>query len=239
MSTISSNKLSFDVLMLATHHIDIYTQYSIPIWKKYCEMHGYGFYNYQEQFLPDMAFTWSRLQMMLEHQKISKASHIVMVDADTFLYKKAMNLRMEDIVNKHMRPGKKILFQKDGSDRLGVYFSHNFKLSMKMKRWVLPNAGFNIMENSQEAREFLELWIELGRGRLSHLARVHPMTQNVLLHGVLQEPAMERMVGFLPSSLVSKRNTKFCKHLSAMSKERIAKEIKKEYDKIFEEDSAS
>ena len=234
MKSESTDKPTFDILMLATHHIDIYTQYSIPIWKKYCDMHGYSFFNYQEKLLPDMAFTWSRIQMLLDHQKESKADYIVMVDADTFLYKKKMNLSMEELVDSYMKPGKKVLFQKDGSDRLGIYFSHNIPLSLKMKRWTLPNAGVNIMENSKESKDFLELWLSLGQGRLSHLAKVHPMTQNVLLHGVLQEPQMDEMVAYLPSKIVSKRNTKFCKHLSAMSKEAISAEIKKEYDKIFD-----
>ena len=235
MNTSSNTKPSFDILMLATHHIDIYTQYSIPIWEKYCKMHGYEFFNYREKLLPDMAFTWSRLQMLLDHREQSDADYLVMVDADTYLFKDAMHLSMEKIVGQHMKPGKKILFQKDGSDRLGTYLTHNVKLSLKHKRWVLPNAGFNIMENSEETRDFLELWISLGKGRLSHLAKVHPMTQNVLLHGVLQEPEMDKLVGYLPSKLVSKRNTRFCRHLSAMSKEQIASEIKKEYDKIFPE----
>ena len=230
-----SKQPTFDILMLATHHIDIYTQYSIPIWEKYCEMHGYKFYNYQENLLPDMAFTWSRLQMLVNHQAISDADYIVMVDADTYLFKDMMHLSMGEIVSKHMNPGKKILFQKDGSDRLGIYFSHNFSLSFKMGRWVLPNAGFNIMENGPETNAFLKLWLELGQGRLSHLAKVHTMTQNVLLHGELQEPEMDKLVGSLPSRLVNKRNTKFCKHLSAMTKEQIGAEIKKEYDKIFSE----
>jgi len=182
-----------------------------------------------------MAFTWSRLKMLLEHQAKSDADYIVMVDADTYLFKDMMHLSLEEIVDKHMKPGKKILFQKDGSDRLGMYFSHNISLSRKMKRWVLPNAGFNIMENSQECKDFLSYWIELGRGRLSHLAKVNPMTQNVLLHGVMQEPKMDDLICYLPSKLVSKRNTKFCKHLSAMTKEQISDEIKKEYDVIFAE----
>lgn len=233
MSNQKNKKPTFDILMLATHHIDIYTQYSIPIWKKYCDMHGYNFFNYQEKLIPDMAFTWSRLKMLLDHQQTSQADYIVMVDADTYLFKDMMNLSLSEIVDKHMKPSKKVLFQKDGSDRLGLYFSHNFSLSWKMKRWVLPNAGFNIMENSKECKDFLSMWIDLGRGRLSHLAKVNPMTQNVLMHGVLQEESMDKLVGYLPSKLVSKRNTKFCKHLSAMTKEEIAAEIKLEHDKIF------
>ena len=233
MKSQTSDSPSFDILMLATHHIDIYTQYSIPIWEKYCKMHGYTFFNYREKLLPDMAFTWSRIQMMLDHQKKSTADYVVMVDADTFLFKDMMHLSLEEIVHEYMQKDQKILFQKDGSDRLGIYFTHNFKLSSKFKRWVLPNAGFNIMERGKETQDFLELWISLGKGRLSHLAKVNPMTQNVLLHGVLQEPEMDNLVGYIPSKLVSKRNTRFCKHLSAMSKERISEEIKVEYDKIF------
>ncbi|MEO1256410.1 MAG: hypothetical protein AAFY41_16205, partial [Bacteroidota bacterium] len=90
MNATTDKKPTFDILMLATHHIDIYTQYSIPIWKKYCEMHGYSFFNYQEKLLPNMAFTWSRIQMMLDHQRKTEADYVVMVDADTFLFKNMM-----------------------------------------------------------------------------------------------------------------------------------------------------
>lgn len=219
--------------MLATSHIDIYTKYSIPIWERYCDIHGYKFFHYKDQVLPDMAFTWSRIKMLIDHQQQTDADFIMMVDADTLIYHDMYDLSVEQIMQDHMRDGKQILFQKDGSDRLGIYFSHNFKLSYELKRWVLPNAGFNVMANSPETRKFLETWLDLGQGKLKHLADIHPRTQNVLIRGVLQDPEMDKLVAYLPSKLVSKRNTKFVKHLSAMSKEEIAAEIKKEYDKVF------
>ena len=76
--------------------------------------------------------------------------------------------------------------------------------------------------------------MELGRGRLKHLADIHPRTQNVLLRGVMQDKKMDQLIGYLPSKLVSKRNTKFVRHLSAMTKEEIADKIKQEYNKTFE-----
>ena len=224
-----------DVLMLSTNHIDVYTQYSIPIWKKYCKQHGYNFCHYGEKLIPDMAFTWSRIKMIQDHFKNTRSEYVLMVDADTFLYKNSMDLKIENLVEEYMTGEKKILFQKDGSDRLGIYFSHNFSLSVKMKRWILPNAGFNIMKNCKETHTFIDLWLELGQGKLRHLAEVHPRTQNVLLHGLMIDPKLDRLIGYLPSKIVSKRNTRFCKHLSAMTKDEIAKEIKAEYNKIFTE----
>ena len=219
--------------MLSTEHIDSYTKYSIPIWKKYCGMHGYDFYHYGEKLIPDMAFTWSRIKMIQNHFKKTSAEYVMMVDADTFLYHDKLDLKLEEIIERYMIDEKKILFQKDGSERLGIYFTHNFKLSFELKRWTLPNAGFNIMENSKEVHEFIDKWLELGQGKLRHLAEVHPRTQNVLLRGLMTDPKMDKLIGYLPSKIVSKRNTKFCRHLSAMSKEEIAEKIKKEYDKIF------
>ncbi len=229
----NSDAIKVDVLMLATSHIDIYTQYSIPMWEKYCDLHGYQFFHYKEKILSDMAFTWSRIQMMLDHQDKTNADYIMMVDADTLIYHNMYDLSVKQIIEKYMSDGKQILFQKDGSDRMGMYFSHNFKLSYDLKRWTLPNAGFNIMANTPEVKKFLEMWIDLGRGKLKHLADIHPRTQNVLIRGVLQEPEMDDLVAYLPSRLVSKRNTKFVQHLSAMTKEQIAAAIKKEYDKTF------
>ncbi|MAE87359.1 MAG: hypothetical protein CMB80_31790 [Flammeovirgaceae bacterium] len=220
-----------DILMLSTKDIDIYTQYSIPIWEKYCETHGYKFYKYGEKLIPDMAFTWSRIKMIQNHFKETKAQYVMMVDADTFIYHDEINTPLESFIDKYMSGDKKILFQKDGSDRLGMYFSHNFKLSFELNRWTLPNAGFNIMVNCQEVHELIDEWLNLGQGKLRHLADVHPRTQNVLLRGVMQEPKFDKIIGYLPSKVVSKRNTKFCRHLSALTKEQIAEKIKKEYDK--------
>ncbi|MFT7028907.1 MAG: hypothetical protein ACJA2C_000286 [Marinoscillum sp.] len=217
--------------MLSTKDIDIYTQYSIPIWKKYCARHGYNFYHFGEKLIPDMAFTWSRIKMIQDHFKVTKADYVVMVDADTFIYQNQLGLSLESLIDKHMTNQKQILFQKDGSNTLGIYFSHNFKLSWELKRWTLPNAGFNIMKNSADVRSMIDEWLTLGQGKLRHLADVHPRTQNVLLRGVMQEPKYDNIIGYLPSEIVSKRNTKFCKHLSAMSKEQIAEGIKIEYDK--------
>ncbi|MEO9870116.1 glycosyltransferase family protein [Ekhidna sp.] len=228
-----------DILMLSTNHIDIYTKYSIPIWKQYCELHGYNFCHYGEKLIPDMAFTWSRIKMIQDHFKKTNAAYVMMVDADTLIYKKSMDLRLEELIDRYMDGEKKILFQKDGSDRLGIYFTHNLSLSVKMKRWTLPNAGFNIMKNCEETHQFIDQWLELGQGKLRHLAEVHPRTQNVLLRGLMIDPAMDKLIGYLPSKIVSKRNTQFCKHLSAMSKEEIAKEIKKEYANIFETSQTS
>lgn len=180
-----------------------------------------------------MAFTWSRIKMIQNHFENTKADYVLMVDADTFIYHDQLNLKIESLVDQYMVGEKRILFQKDGSNRLGFYFSHNFKLSYEMKRWVLPNAGFNIMKNCKEVHHFIDQWLVLGQGKLRHLAEVHPRTQNVLLRGLMVDPEMDKLIGYLPSSVVSKRNTKFCRHLSALSKEQIAKEVKKEYDKIF------
>lgn len=227
------DKKKIDVLMLATNHIDVYTKYSIPMWEKYCGIHGYRFFHYKEQILPDMAFTWSRIQMLIGHREKTDADYIMMVDADTLIRHDMYNLSVEQIIEDHMPEGKQILFQKDGSNRMGLYFSHNFKLSHALKRWTLPNAGFNIMANTPQVKKFLKMWMDLGRGKLRHLADIHPRTQNVLIRGVLQDMEMDNLVGYLPSSLVSKRNTNFVKHLSAMTKERIAASIKKEYDKTF------
>ena len=222
-----------DILMLSTEHIDIYTQYSIPIWKKYCDKHGYNFCHYGEKLIPDMAFTWSRIKMIQDHFKKTDAEYVMMVDADTFLYHDNLDLTLESLIDKYMKGDQRILFQKDGSNRMGLYFSHNFKLSFELNRWVLPNAGFNIMNNCHEVHEFIDAWLDLGQGKLRHLADIHPRTQNILLRGLMIEPKFDKLIGYLPSSIVSKRNTRFCKHLSAMTKEQIAEAIKIEYDRIF------
>jgi len=224
-----------DILMLSTEHIDAYTRYSIPIWKKYCDMHGYRFCHYGEKLIPDMAFTWSRIKMIQDHLEDTDAEYVMMVDADTFLFKDHMNLKLETLIDKYMTGDKRILFQKDGSERLGLFFSHNFKLSLELRRWILPNAGFNIMKNCEDVHRFIDTWLALGQGKLRHLAEVHPRTQNVLLRGLMVDPEMDKLIGYLPSKVVSKRNTEFCRHLSAMTKEKIAAEIRKEYDKIFQD----
>ncbi|MEQ9467186.1 MAG: hypothetical protein RLN88_07205 [Ekhidna sp.] len=227
-----------DILMLSTEHIDAYTKYSIPIWKKYCDIHGYRFCHYGEKLIPDMAFTWSRIKMIQNHFEETEAEYVVMVDADTFLYKDSLDLKLESLIEKYMTGDKRILFQKDGSERMGIYFSHNIKLSLELRRWTLPNAGFNIMKNCQEVHAFIDAWLDLGQGRLSHLADIHPRTQNILLRGLMTDPEMDKLIGYLPSKIVSKRNTQFCKHLSAMTKEEIAAAIKEEYDNIFRGEEA-
>ena len=87
-----------DILMLSTEHIDIYTQYSIPIWKKYCDKHGYNFCHYGEKLIPDMAFTWSRIKMIQDHFKKTDADYVMMVDADTFLYHDNLDLTLESLM---------------------------------------------------------------------------------------------------------------------------------------------
>ena len=167
--------------------------------------------------------------MISDHLKSTDSEYVVMVDADILIYKEQHTLSIESLIDQYMNENHKILFQKDGSNRLGFYFSHNIKLSIINKRWTLPNAGFNIMKNCSEVLQFIDLWLELGRGKMNHLAQIHPMTQNVLLKGLLTSAELDKMVGYLPSSIVSKRNAKVFRHLSAMSKAKVAYKMKKEH----------
>ena len=124
-----------------------------------------------------------------------------------------------------------ILFQKDGSNRLHyLYFPHNLKLAFRSKRWILPNAGFILMKNTDVVKAFFDEW--LARAHTSPYATQTPRNQQVLVYEMLIQKEIEQMVGYVETWVVNKFKGKLCQHFSSKTPEQIASLMKPIYHQL-------
>ncbi len=219
-----------DVIMFATVHLDIYTQYSIPVWEKYCETKGYQFLHYKESYYDDLHLVWSKIRSVREHLYNTDCEYLLMVDADTI--PTAFDISIEQLLDEFMIRDKQILFQKDGSNRLKyLYFPHNISMALKSRRILLPNAGFILMKNDEAVRKFYDEWLE--RARTSPWANKIPRNQNVLVFEMLKQKEIEKMVGYVETWVVNKFKGKLCQHFSSKTPEQIADLMRPFYVKLL------
>ena len=171
---------SIDLVMLSTKESDDYAWLGIRSWGAYCERHGYSFHVTRDQLVPDMHPVWSKIEMMRRRLRNTEASHVVLVDADSAVYDPGKSLA--GLVSS----GTPLSFASD-SAVLGMnWWYRRLCLKFKTRRFMLPNAGFVVVENSSYTQAFFDEWISLARGEYVGLADTHPRNQNVLWHGMLR-----------------------------------------------------
>lgn len=220
---------NIDIIMFATSHLELYTELSIKTWQKYCESFGYRFFHYDKAYFDDLHLVWSKIKSVEEHLANSNADYVVLVDADTI--PTSFDLSIESIIEKNMIGQKEILFQKDGSDRLKyLFFTHNLPITLKSKRWVLPNAGFIIQKNTPKVKGFYEEWLKLAH--TSPLANVPPRNQRVLIFEMLVQKKYDQMIGFLSTSIINKYKGDLAIHFSSMNAQQIRDNMLPFYNKL-------
>lgn len=171
---------SVDLVMLSTKEAEDYAWLGIQSWGNYCARHGYSFHVVREQLVPDMHPVWSKIEMMRRRLRETDASHVVLVDADSVVYNPNRSLA------NLLAAGKPLNFASDDAVLgIGRWFRQLF-LKLKTQRFVLPNAGFILVENSLYTQAFFDEWMSLACGELAGLADTHPRNQNVLWHGMLR-----------------------------------------------------
>ncbi|MFZ0486972.1 MAG: hypothetical protein WAL83_08230 [Arenicellales bacterium] len=170
----------FEVVMLATPEIDHYAAATRLSWERYCAHHGYDFFLYDRQILPDLHINWSRLEMVRERQRAGGADWVVMVDADTFVVDESFGL--DRLVAPYA--GKDVLFAPDATRRFGFWLPLDWGGFATCRTWRPPNGGFILVRNNEFGRYFFDRWIALARGSMRHLANRHPRTQGILWRGL-------------------------------------------------------
>jgi hypothetical protein len=169
-------KISFDVAMLATPHIDHYAKATQANWQAYCDRHGYRFVCWREPLLDDMHLIWSKIEWMRRHLRGTTADWLLVVDADTVVNQPERKLT--DLVLAH--PDKDFLISEDCTRRFGIPFPLSLRGVVSARTLRPPNCGFMMIRVSDFGRRFLDEWLENGRGTFSHVADVFPREQWVL-----------------------------------------------------------
>lgn len=219
-----------DVIMFATTNLKTYTALSIKVWQKYCKTHGYSFVHYENPYYEDLHLAWSKIRSVREHLLVSKADYVVLVDADTI--PTSFQLSIDQVIKEFMTEGKEILFQKDGSNRLKyLYFPHNLSIAWDKKLWVMPNAGFIIMKNNPTVLAFFDEWLE--RALTSPLAKQAPRNQRVLIYEMLNQKAINDMVGYVETWVINKFKGKLAIHFSSKSPEEVRRKMWPIYQRLM------
>ena len=176
-------KLSFDVAMLATPHIDHYAKATQANWQAYCDRHGYQFVCWRETVLDDMHLIWSKIEWMRRHMRQMTADWLVVVDADTVVNKPEREL--SELVRAH--PGKDFLISEDCSRRFGVPMPLSLRGVLSARTLRPPNCGFMMIRASDFGIRFLDEWLENGRSKFKDIADVFPREQWVLWLSLFRE----------------------------------------------------
>lgn len=217
--------------MFATENLSVYTDLSIAAWTKYCDHFSYGFQHYSEPYFDDLHLAWSKIKSVEVHLSESEADYILMVDADTI--PTSLEISVDKLVDEYIIGERRVIFQKDGSDRLGIHFAHNIPMAFKLRKMVLPNAGFILMCNDAVVLAFFKEWVE--RAHTSPLASKPPRNQNVLNFEMLNRPVLNKRVGYFDTSVVNKFQGNLAQHFSSMQPELVRQKMQPYYEKLMVE----
>lgn len=179
---------AFDIMIMATPEIDIYTRKTLPNWQLYSSRHGYSLEVYDSKPLPEMHVNWSKIEHARRHLKASSADWMVVADADTWVNEPERSL--DEFIGSAQRNGQDMVFSSDVSNWFGLLFPLSSLGVRECRRRICPNAGFFAVRNNDAGNRFLDDWMDLARGACAELADKPPRDQWVLWRGLFS-PAPE------------------------------------------------
>lgn len=172
-----------DVVVMATSDIDEYAIKTLTNWQSYCSQHGYTLKHYDEQVLPEVHINWSKIELAKRHLRNSDCDWMIVADADTWVCDRSR--RLETFIND--QAGIEAVFSSDASTRAGILLPLSLRGVWECRAWICPNAGFFAVRNSPEGQMFMDEWMDLPFGRLSHLVDIPPRDQLVLWRGLFRK----------------------------------------------------
>jgi hypothetical protein len=179
----------FDIMIMATPEIEIYTSRTLPNWELYASRHGYSLHVYDTKPLSEMHVNWSKIEHARRHLQASRADWMVVADADTWVNMPDRSL--DEFVDVAERNGQDMVFSSDVSNWFGMLFPLNSLGVRECRRWICPNAGFFAVRNNAAGNRFLDNWMKLALGTCADIADTPPRDQWVLWRGLFgPEPAL-------------------------------------------------
>jgi hypothetical protein len=106
----------FGIVLVTGPNEHSYSQFTIPIWRAYCEHHKLGFFLQEERLNTDLSFDWAKPRVLMELLPKTKWRYLMMVDANSL--PNDFNRSWEGVVKEHMRykrykndePDKRLVF---------------------------------------------------------------------------------------------------------------------------------
>jgi len=182
----------FDIVIMATPEIDIYTSCTLPNWGLYASRHSYSLNVYDSKPLAKMHVNWSKIEHARRHLEASTAHWMVVADADTWV--NTPERLLDDFVGTAAEKGQNFVFSSDISNWFGMLYPLNFLGVRECRRWICPNAGFFAVRNNAAGNRFMNDWIDLARGACADIADTSPRDQWVLWRGLFgPQPQLFRL----------------------------------------------
>merc|ERR1711953_638044 len=95
------NKSQHAVVMVSTPAALTYSAHTIPIWKAYCEKHGYDFFLQEESLIENTRTQWTKPRLLLELIAKAPWKYIWMVDPESLPVN--MKKGYQYAIKEHMR----------------------------------------------------------------------------------------------------------------------------------------
>lgn len=182
----------FDIVIMATPEINIYTRKTLPNWELYASRHGYSLHVYDSKPLTEMHINWSKIEHARRHLETSNADWMVVADADTWI--NTPDRQMDDFIGEAAQNGQDLVFSSDVSHWFGMLFPLSFLGVRECHRWICPNAGFFAVRNNEAGKRFMNDWMDLARGSCADIADTPPRDQWVLWRGLFRpQPQLFRL----------------------------------------------
>ncbi len=192
---------------MATPNIEHYAAATKSAWASYVAEHGYSLTVYDDHVRRDLHINWSKIEHARQHLLKSDCDWMVITDADSLVHDRQR--RLESLLS--VCDELAMVFSADVARRWRLDFPLNPKGVTQARRWVLPNAGFFAVRNSEDGRTFMNEWMQLATGRLSYLADQVPRDQLVLWRGLL--PKWDDKIKILGAEVVRVLSDRHWRHL--------------------------
>lgn len=94
-------KATYGVVLVTGPKETSWSQLTVPIWRAYCEHHGFDFFLQQEALNTDLRFEWSKPRVLMEVLPKARWRYALLVDANTL--PAAFHKSWDYAIRQHMR----------------------------------------------------------------------------------------------------------------------------------------
>jgi len=92
---------TYGVVMVSTSLDYLHSVHTIPIWKAYCEKHGYDFFLQEETLVPDVRDHWTKPRLLIELVSKAKWKYLWLVDSNSLPVN--LDKPWQYLIKEHMR----------------------------------------------------------------------------------------------------------------------------------------
>lgn len=200
------------VFMVATPEIESYSEYTSLQNRKWCDIHGYDFYLFDQKHpkVKDLPINFSKIQYTLD--LLPGYDYVMYIDADAMVHKIDYDIR--NLIGYYNR---------------SVLFGEDCFSSKDCSKPGRINSGVFIVQNNWAGKMIMKKWLSASRGRCRDYVNKFPNCQLIFTNCVY--PKYFPWVGIIPFNLMNGfGDTLLIRHAMALDDIRRGAELKKIFD---------